>query len=244
MYTFTGIEKFPKVKFAISTISDGNMSYIWGERKEVLANRKRFLEQSGFNINTALAVRISDSTNIKLVDRADIGKGIFDIKDAIKADGVITKEAGVVLFLVVADCSPVIIYDDRKEVLALVHINWKNTEIIRRVLEKMTLECGSNRKNLNVFIGPSIQQESFKFVDPLQKNMAGWEKYLKDTESGETKIDMVGFIKDSFIKNGISKNRIYVTNIDTFKEKNLFSHYRSVRTGEKEGRFAVVVKLI
>lgn len=39
----------------------------------------------------------------------------------------------------------------------------------------------------------------------------------------------------------VKETNIYTSSIDTFKSPEYFSHYRSVRTGEDEGRFATVV---
>lgn len=241
MYKYAGLEKFPEIKYAISDVSDGNMSYFWGEANEVLQNRKAFLKNNGFYINAIVNVHPSDTRTVVEVDKQDSGKGMRSAVDAIEADGTMTNSREIALFLVVADCSPVIIYDPKTSTLGLIHINWKNAPIATAAVEKAVSQFGAAVCDLNIFIGPSIQKESFKFANPIQCQEDNWKEYLENLDNGETNIDMVGYIRNKFLESGILEKNIYVTDIDTYKEKNLFSHYRAVRTGETEGRFAIVV---
>lgn len=238
---FPGLEKFPELKSAISTVSDGNMSFLWGKKPEVLTNREQFLAQNILNFNNCVTTRSHDSTKVITVNKKDNGKGMADVETAIKADGIITKERDLALFMVAADCSLTVFYDPTKKVLALVHINFKNPPIIEETIKKFSEEFSSNVSDLIVSIGPSIQKKSFMFVNPVQKSWPDWQNYVEDRPDGKTEIDMMGFIKDRILSNGIKTENLFVSEVDTYSSPNLFSHRRAVEKNEIEGRFGAVI---
>lgn len=243
MYKYYGIDKFPEIKYAISDVSDGNMSYVWGNYEKVLKNRKTFLSRNNFDINCVINMHINNAEKVVVVNENDIGRGMYNVDDAIQADGIMTNNKDVGLLLAIGDCSPVILYDDTTSTLGLIHINRKNASIAKVAVELAILRFGSKANNLKIFIGPSIQKESFKIINPIQSELDDWHDYLHNLDNGETEIDMVGYIKHKFIESGVLDKNIYITDVDTYKESNLFSHYRAIRTKETEGRFAVVAKL-
>jgi hypothetical protein len=123
LYKYKGLEGYPEIKYAISEVADGNMSYLWGDKNEVLKNRKAFLSKNDIDINKAVTVRTKDTTIVTAAFEKDFAKGMFEVENAIQVDGMLTMGSGLTLFLVVADCSPVIIYDKQKKVFGLIHIN-------------------------------------------------------------------------------------------------------------------------
>jgi copper oxidase (laccase) domain-containing protein len=70
-----------------------------------------------------------------------------------------------------------------------------------------------------------------------------WQPYIEDLASGETTIDLIAFNRDQLIELGVQEENISIDPVDTVTSDDYFSHYRSVRTGELEGRFATVLAL-
>lgn len=244
MYNLEGLDSIAELKYAVSEVADGNLSYAWGEKEEVLENRKKFLEKYGFDAAKTVFMQVYHSEVVTTVTVADAGKGYESMESAVYADGLITKDLGLNLFLLIADCTPTVVYDKIKKVLALVHINPMNPGIAKVTVEKFVREFRSNPKDLIVSMGPAIKKESYKFAELWQKQKEEWQPYLADVGNGETSIDQAGFISNVFVNVGVSKENIFVSDVDTAADKSLFSHYRAVRTGEKEGRFAVVIGMV
>lgn len=135
--------------YGISNVSDGNMSYLWGGGEEVLGNRVNFLDKFGLKIGDCVFTSLNHGDEI-----AEVG---FDDKNkTVECDAVITKEKGVVLFMLTADCFPVIVYDDQK--LALVHLGRKGVEL--GLIKKAMPYFGSG---VEVIMGPGIRKESYIF---------------------------------------------------------------------------------
>ncbi len=217
-----------------SKISDGNMSFKWGDEKEVLHNREKYLSQFNVSLQDCMEMKVEHGDKIVVVDKHS--------QSPIEAEALITKEKNLFLFLVTADCLPIVIYDPINEVVALAHLGWKPTELklVIKVINEMKEKFSSHPEELQVHIGPGIHRESFAFINPIQKTLPGWEPFLHDLSSGETQIDSVAYNKAQIMSTGVPKQNITVDSIDTATSPDYFSHYRSVRTNEPEGRFATV----
>lgn len=229
---------------AVSTKKDGNMSYLWGEATEVLDNRRNFLESTGFDIKKCVTVHTSDSNLVQIVTAKDKGRGMFDIGDAIEADAIATNEKGLGLFLVVADCAATVMFDPKKQALALVHLNGKNPDLIASVISEMEQRYGTNAADIKVQVSPAINKASFVVPDSFQRESAEWEPYVVNLDEHLSSIDMLGFLTAEMVKSGILKANISISDIDTYASVDYFSHRRSAVTGEKEGRFAVVAEIV
>jgi copper oxidase (laccase) domain-containing protein len=110
-----------KVKYAISKIKDGNMSFKYGNREEVLNNRKLFLENNNFLFDNTVCMVVEMKDNIVIVNENDKGKGLYDPESAISCDAMITNSSSLNLFLVVADCLPILFFDSKHGALGLIH---------------------------------------------------------------------------------------------------------------------------
>ncbi|HUX35872.1 MAG TPA: laccase domain-containing protein [Candidatus Paceibacterota bacterium] len=232
-----------------SDMEDGNMSFNWGEENSVIKNRENFL--AGLGIDTSDCVitraRMSHNTDIETIDSSIKGRGTkFSASDAADVDAMITGEKNLFLVILTGDCIPLILYDPIKSVLALAHLSRINTpqNFTRKIIEKMESEYGAKPANILAGIGPFINKESYIFsaeelmkIVPDEKIFGG---FISDLSDGTKSIDLVGYNIREIISAGIKKENIEISGIDTAKDKNFFSHCRSVRTGEPEGRMATV----
>jgi copper oxidase (laccase) domain-containing protein len=209
----------------VSLKSDGNMSVNWGDEQEVLGNRKRFLDRMGVDVNKCVFASLVHGRTMVMVDELNLnGKYV-------EADGFTTGEKGLWLCMVVADCIPLVIWDDKQ--VGLVHVSRHNLDILSEIITRFG-------KDLGAWIGPSIKKESYVFEN--RDSLDGsWDKFIEKWEDG-WHIDLVGRVRQVVYDLGI--RNIEESEIDTGKDLNYFSHYRSGRTGETEGRFMVVVGLV
>ncbi|MDO8513769.1 MAG: polyphenol oxidase family protein [bacterium] len=234
------------LNIAISEINDGNMSYVWGNHQEVLENRTKFLEKSGFDTNNCAVMSVTHGTDILIADQSYRGKGMFDHSTALKVDALMTQDPKIVLCLLIADCLPIVFYDPKKNILALAHMGWKSTneKLAMKLITLMKQKFGSNPKDIVVSIGPGIHKKSSIFPSPvLQEKTLNWQPYLKNLPNNQTSVDNLGYNYQQLLDSGIIAKNIEINPIDTAQSPDYFSHYRSVRTGESEGRFMVAVRL-
>lgn len=100
---------------------------------------------------------------------------------------------------------------------------------------------GSQPSDIGVTIGPGIHKESYILDAIAQEHDPGWQPFIGKNESSTFAIDIVGYNCQQLIEKGVTPHHITVSQDDTYISQDYFSHYRSVRTGKPEGRFATVM---
>lgn len=239
------LNSFKNLKLAFSAKADGNMSFVWGDKKEVLKNRKKFLKKNSVRLNDCVAMSLLHGTGIKRVTSPLQNHNILT-PIGIKADCLVTTEKGIFIFMLTADCLPVIFYDPKQQILALAHISRKNTGQLftQKIIQRLKSKFNCQPANLIISIGPGIHKESYLKNKVPEQQIPAWKNHLSLKSDSRVAIDLLGYNKQQMTKAGVQLKNIYVSNIDTVKSKKFFSHYRSQKTGEPEGRFATVVGMV
>lgn len=227
-----------------SQVSDGAMSFVYGNAAEVLAQRKRFLNKNGVDMSKSVCMRLEHDTNIADISSKDLGANMESLEEKLLVDALITTEGNIGLMSLTADCLPIVIYDDKTHTLALVHCSWKNTSemFVGKVLKHLRDKYSVVISDTQVVIGPSIRQESYGFEDLSQKNDPNWQPFLEQ-QDGKYHIDVVGYNIAQMVDSGVSVGNIQDCGIDTYADTNYFSHRRSQEKGDPEGRMATIVMM-
>lgn len=242
MYEFSDLKKFSELVCAHSDKSDGNMSFKWGSEEEVSRNREVFFNKLGVKSEKIAAMDLKHGTDIARVSRSP------GDKEMIEADCLMTKSQNVFLFVLTGDCLPVIFYDPIMKILALAHLSRINTPegFLEKIIKKF-LEEGSKAEDIVVAIGPGVGKGSYIFdKEELAERKLGkeWDDFIVEIAGGRFGVDLAGYSVHQLVSAGVLPEHIVVSDIDTIADRNFFSHYRSMKTGEKEGRMAIVVSLV
>ena len=244
MYQIPKLKEFPDLIHGFSTIDDGNMSFKFGGENEVFENRKKFLEKLGIKPDSCVCLMGQHGDKIVVVGKNDAGSGIKDYTGALRVDGLITKEKGLYLFMLAADCLPIIFYSPKREIVGIIHAGWRGVdkEIAAKTVKKLEKEFDCKATDLIIAFGPAALKDSYIKGNPSQKSLPKWEAFLEKINDSKYKIDFVGFCKQQLIKAGVKKENLFESGVDTIKDSRFYSHYRDSKTqsGDK-GRFACVV---
>ncbi len=172
-------------------------------------------------------------------------KNIFKSKP--RADAVITNQKNLPIGILTADCAPILICDEKKNLIAAVHAGWRSAykDIISKVINFM-IKKGSDPKNITAAIGPAISVKNYevkedfkgKFIKKDKNNY----KYFK-IKHKKLFFDLPNYVKSCLLKNKI-KN-IETINIDTFNiNNNFFSARRSLKLNHDDyGRNISIIML-
>lgn len=215
MYQIPELLKFPKLFHAFSTRDEGNMSFLFNriesDKKVVLENRKKFLGKLDVDINSSVALWVEHGSKIFVADRKSAGISMKDKKYAIRADSLMTNQKGLYLFLLIADCLPIILYDPVRGAIGLIHAGWKGVDlkIAKKGVMEMQKKYGCNPSDMVVGIGPCVHKESFIKENPSQKNDPKWQPFMQKTEGERYKVDLVGFTKKQLLDAGV-QDKIYL----------------------------------
>jgi YfiH family protein len=167
-------------------------------------------------------VQIVDENSPKLIDNCD---------------GIITKTKELPLMVMVADCIPILFFDEIQGVIAAVHAGRNSTflKIAQITANKMMNELGCNADNIKVIMGPSIHSCCYEVSDELVnivKTSFG-EKFCKGNN-----IDLHGI--NIMLLEEVGIKHIRISEICT---KCSNEPFYSFRQNPKTGRFAGIIKL-
>jgi len=156
----------------------------------------------------------------------------FKFKKKIKADAIVTNQKNLPIAILTADCAPLLLYDNKKNIIAAIHAGWRGAfkNIIYKTINFM-LKIGCEKKNITVAIGPCISQKYYnvkedfktKFIKKDKKNKIFFKK-----RKNLIYFDLLKYVKYQLNSNGITK--VDLLKIDTFdKKNNYFSARRSLK---------------
>lgn len=231
--------------WVISEKKHGNMSFFHDDINQVIANRDKFF-MSHLPSSTGLAImQVNHGNGIKLVNDADVGRGVSDLESAIPVDGLITSSSQISLGLLTADCLPLVFYDQLHKVLGLAHCGWKNLDInfVSTFVDTL-VSVGATADSMKVGIGPAIHKVSYIKKNPDQLQDKKWQPWLTSVNQDTYSIDLIGFAHQQLLDSGIHREHIYITTIDTYTSNEYFSHALANADNEvTNGRFLTVVTM-
>ena len=147
-------------------------------------------------------------------------------------DGLITNTKKLAIGILTADCAPILLFDNKKNIIGAAHAGWKGA--YKKIGKKMVdyfKKKGSKVSNIFAVIGPCISQKNYevkndfkqKFLNQGPENMNHF-KIIKN----KIYFDLRGYIFRQLKNAGI--NNIEIIKKDTFDRKNkFFSARRSLK---------------
>jgi len=145
-------------------------------------------------------------------------------KKKIKADAVITDQKKIPIAILTADCVPILLFENKKNMIAAIHAGWKGAfkGIIKNVVNFM-IKKGCKRNNIIAAIGPCITKNSYNVKEEFKKMFIKKDKKNKIFFS--LKKNIIYFDLPNYVKYQLRLNKITnieMKNIDTFTKKNNF----------------------
>lgn len=171
-------------------------------------------------------------------------------------DAMITDIPEVVLCTAHADCVPILIYDETNRAIGAVHSGWRGTagKIALKTVQALQTEYFSKPQVLKAVIGPSIGIDNFETdIDVIDALKASFKEkffdysskyiYEKINFNGQNKyhVSVSGFVFETLLEAGLKKENIYIDELCTFNNDNLFFSHR--RDKGDTGVMAAVISL-
>ncbi len=245
--TFPILEKIDWISHLFSTrmggVSEGiyssmNLSYTRGDEREAVdENFRRIAAALGCGVEDMVCSDQTHTTNLRIVGKADAGKGITRERDYSDVDGLLTDEPGVYLATFFADCVPLYFVDTRRKAVALAHSGWRGTvaRMGQCVVERMREAYGTDPADLVAAVGPSICQECYEVSEDVADafasafHKAGQEREILFAKGGgKYQLDLWRANEIVLAEAGILEENIQVTDLCTcHNDRYLFSHRAS-----------------
>ena len=189
---------------------------------EITRNKKLIADYLGIESQNLVFPTQTHSTNIAV---ASISQ-----KNYPETDGLILTRPDLAIFLNFADCTPVILYDEKQNIGAVSHAGWRGTagKIAGMTVEKMKNEFNSNPLDIVALIGPAIGfccydvgEEVFEKLSASVSDFSG----LYEIREGKIFVDLKNINKRQLEEAGVG--RIDVCSYCTVHNNDLFYSYRN-----------------
>lgn len=126
-----------------------------------------------------------------------------------KADGLVTKTAGLAISALSADCGPVLFCDPEARIIGACHAGWRGalagvtTETLR-AMESL----GASRVNIHAVLGPCISQDSYEvghdYRDTFAAENESHNRFFKLGPNRKPHFDLKRFILAKLRKDGLT----------------------------------------
>ncbi len=209
-------------------------SHVGDEQSNVDENRRRYFEAIGVPADAkAVYQNQVHSANVNLVTGDE---GVVKESDAL-----ITAEPNVLLGVTVADCTPILLYDPKTQLIAAIHAGWRGTEqMIALAAVRRLIELGAKPENLFAFIGASASKENYEVGVEVATLFES--KHSTELPGGKYLLDVKGANHEQLLFAGIPAEHIELSPLCTISDERLHSYRRD---GAKSGRMlAAIMRLI
>jgi polyphenol oxidase len=137
----------------------------------------------------------------------------FNRSDRPEADAWVTRERGVVLGILTADCVPVLLHDKEAGVIGAAHAGWKGAfaGVIQETVRAMQ-QLGAQPASIRAAIGPSIAVQSYEvdaaFRDTFTKRDPSWARFFYPSSAHPQThylFDNKSFVHEMLSKTGVTQ---------------------------------------
>lgn len=157
-------------------------------------------------------------------------------------DALITNQRNIMLTILTADCIPILLFDPKREVVAVIHAGWKGTqkEITFKTVQKMQEQFASHPEDILAGIAPSIGKCCYEVDWNVAKHFEHIENAYED--KGEKQmLDLPHINRVQLLKAGVLSTNIEMSNICTACKVEDYFSYR--KEDGCSGRFMSMIGL-
>lgn len=199
-------------------------------------NKRMFCEYLKIDEKNFINPSQTHSNNVEIVQQ--------EKRDYPECDGLIITNSEQAIFLNFADCTPIIIYDEKLNIGAVSHAGWRGTagRIVPITVQKMIKDFGSSVENIKAVIGPAISVCCYNVGEDVASKLLSTVKnndQLFEKRSNEIYVDLKAINERQLQEIGVDKIDVcpYCTVCDNDK---FFSYRKEHAT---TNRHSAVLKL-
>ena len=217
-----------------------NLAFHVGDDPDTVnTNHLRLAQELDYDVNHLIHMRQIHSDKIIVINDSHR----FD--NPPECDAVITNRQNSPLMVMTADCTPVLLFDLKKKVIAAVHAGRSGAvqAIVSKTIAAMQSEFGSESADIIAVLGPSIHNCCYEIgktvASDAQKKGFG---YAVSVREKRYYLDVNTILRQQLKASGISEVHTQELHLCTSCEKDTFFSYRAEK--QVTGRMAAVILLV
>jgi len=149
------LNQFKNLTHAFSTKKDGNLAFHVGDDPlDVIKNHENLAKKLFYKKNSLIHMNQIHSNNVYIVKDEDK----FD--NPITTDALVTNKQNIPLMVMVADCCPILFFDNKEQVIAVAHAGRAGAflNIVKNTINTMVNEFNSLSEDIYISIGSNIKK--------------------------------------------------------------------------------------
>tara|TARA_A100001011_G_scaffold333424_1_gene361140 strand:- start:514 stop:1275 length:762 start_codon:yes stop_codon:yes gene_type:complete len=201
------------------------------DKENITKNLNFVTKKIGIKSESLILMNQTHSNKVILINENNKKDKIFN------SDAIITNLKNIALGVLTADCVPIILYDEKNQVVGCIHSGWKGgiSGVIENTINKFK-EMNSEVKII-ASVGPCIEKESYEVGKDF------FEDFLKESENNKNYFERLSELKFLFNIRGYVNNKLKecgVSEIDNVKgntfndSDNFFSYRRAKKLGKPD----------
>ena len=229
------LNSFANLTHCFTTKQSGNLAFHVNDNPEyVLQNHQKLAQKLKYDLETLVHMKQIHSNRVKIVTQED------NFQNPPTCDALITDKKNIPLMVMVADCSPILLYDPKKEVIAVAHAGRAGAfhNIIKNVIKSFIDDFGSNPSDILASIGPSICQKCYE-VNAVISLEAKEQKldFALTKEGDKFYLDIRKILETQLLEAKIKKENIEISQLCSKCNQNYYSY----RENRNSGRFCALL---
>ncbi len=224
---------------AFTCRSSRNIAFHVNDNKNsVISNHQSLSAQLHYDYEKLIHMRQIHSNKVVHVCKTD------SFKTPIECDAIITNKTNIPLMVMVADCTPILLYDQASHAIAAIHAGRAGafSNIIHHTIAMMKEEFNTKSETIIAVLGPSICQSCYEVNHHIynEAKSLGYKQSILQ-KNGKYFLHVNQILKQQLKEDGVKENRIEVINHCKSCENETFFSYSA--DGGKTGRQAGVIML-
>jgi hypothetical protein len=198
----------------------------------VRANRRRLFEQVNITEEKLAIPQQVHGARVQFAPRP----GLYE-----RTDALVTSHLDVYLFVTIADCIPLFLFDPASRSVAAIHAGWRGCAegIVREAVIRTCSDCSAIPESMLAFVGPSARSCCYEVGAEVAELFDA--RFLSHGATGRMHLDMVSHSVSLLLSAGLREPNIEVSPYCTICNPRLFHSYR--RDREKSGRTMALIGL-
>lgn len=236
-YQSSLLNHFSNLRALFTTSQSKNLAFHVGDSyQDVLKHHKILASELEFEYKELIYMKQIHSSIVHKVSTSDT------FYTPPSCDALITNRKNTPLMVMVADCTPLLLYDKRERVIAVVHAGREGAfkNIVAATLKRFRDDFHSNAEDIYVSLGPAICTQCYEVSSAIASSAIdlGYEFAIKSSKS-EHYLDIEKILLSQLLAEGIKKEHIERSELcNSCATQEFYSHRRGDR-----GRFAGVMIL-
>ena len=232
------LNNFTNVTHVFTTKESGNLAFHVNDDPIIVKiNHQQLASELNYNQRTLVHMKQIHSDIVHIVQESD------NFDNPPTCDALITDKLNTPLMVMVADCSPILFYDDKKKVIAAAHAGRQGAfkNIVKKVIESFIDIYDSNTNDIFVSIGASIGRCCYEVGSEIYEEAKELDlEYSMQKKDDSFYLDVSEILKTQLLASGVKEENIEISSECSCCRNDTYFSYRA---DGKTGRFSGVIIL-